>query len=128
MSARLGDAPGRRLIRSDRSKDTVPTDTHRGGAGTREGNSGKKGNQMSEPIIDDGGPVFPQPLYKDQITGQYVPVDAFGDLGGMTLRDYFAAAALTGYLAASHTDGEPEEFANVAYIIADAMLKARNSR
>ena len=47
---------------------------------------------------------------------------------GLTVRDYFAAAALTGYLAASHTDGEPEEFANVAYIIADAMLKARNSR
>ena len=64
---------------------------------------------MSEQKINDGGPAF--------------PVECLSI--GMTIRDYFAAAALTGSLAASHTDGEPEEFANVAYIIADAMLERR---
>ena len=78
---------------------------------------------MSEPIIDDGGPVFPQPFYKDQITGQYVPVDAFGDLGGMTLRDYFAAAALQGMLANDDCVGSFEGYSDSAYKYADAMLE-----
>ena len=67
---------------------------------------------MSEQNINDGGSAFPTET-------------SHGQDYGMTLRDYFAAAALTGSLAASHTDGEPEEFANVAYIIADAMLERR---
>lgn len=46
MSARLGDAPGGRVIRSDRSKDSMPTVSHRGGAGTWEGDSGKEGEAV----------------------------------------------------------------------------------
>ncbi len=42
---------------------------------------------------------------------------------GMTLRDYFAAAALTGML--SHIQGIPQKCIEVSFEIADAMLKAR---
>lgn len=60
----------------------------------------------------DGGPAFPVP---DR-----------GVTRGMTLRDYFAAAALQGMLAnAKPGDGTPEEFAADAYSFADAMLAAR---
>ena len=62
--------------------------------------------------------------------------------GGMTLRDYFAAQALQGYLACKGWHPEfyqdfPQEFAsrgktkdilpNVCYQMADAMLKAREA-
>jgi hypothetical protein len=45
---------------------------------------------------------------------------------GMSLRDYFAASIIAG-LYASHggTPPEPEQMAEDAYAIADAMLEAR---
>jgi hypothetical protein len=49
---------------------------------------------------------------------------------GMTLRDYFAAKALQGMNARdSHDSGQarPEQRAKLAYIEADAMLKAREA-
>lgn len=62
------------------------------------------------------------------------PLDSWGDPNqGMTLRDYFAAKAMQGVAAACANDtrGQSmEEFAYstsvAAYIIADAMLKARS--
>ena len=45
---------------------------------------------------------------------------------GMKLRDYFAAKALQGMLAEPSLRATPEEFAQRAYIIADAMIKARS--
>lgn len=53
---------------------------------------------------------------------------------GMTLRDYFAASALQGMCANTNDDHNPyemsyaeyvEEIAESAYLLADAMLKAR---
>jgi hypothetical protein len=48
-----------------------------------------------------------------------------------TLRDEFAQAALTGYLASFEPTGEPTEFsqsiARDCYVMADAMLEARKS-
>ena len=46
---------------------------------------------------------------------------------GMTLRDYFAAKALQGFMAnkANPMHFQPKEDAAWAYAIADAMLKAR---
>ena len=44
---------------------------------------------------------------------------------GMTLRDYFAAAALQGMLSEPSLKATPEEFASKSYELADAMLKAR---
>lgn len=50
------------------------------------------------------------------------------DQPGMSLRDYFAAAALTG-MKAAETDyfgpAEPAEYAEDAYEIADAMMERR---
>jgi len=47
---------------------------------------------------------------------------------GMTLRDYFAAHAMTGLLTAE-TVGEyaNEHVADISYRIADAMMKAREA-
>lgn len=46
--------------------------------------------------------------------------------GGITLRDYFAATALTGILSNPQTPANtPYYVANDAYRIADAMLEAR---
>jgi len=42
---------------------------------------------------------------------------------GMTLRDYFAAKAMTGLLAVTKSSGD--DIAKAAFIMADAMLKAR---
>lgn len=45
----------------------------------------------------------------------------------ITLRDYFAAAALTGMYAGYQGNApEPEQVAEDAYFIADEMLKERN--
>ncbi len=49
---------------------------------------------------------------------------------GMTLRDYFAAKALQGMHARDMFDSgqaSPEQRAKLAYIDADAMLKARGN-
>jgi hypothetical protein len=73
---------------------------------------------MSE--IKDGGPAFPQYGF-DKVA------ERFTSQGGMTLRDYFAAKAMQGMLACD-IDCSPEavpHIAKSAYIVADAMLKAR---
>jgi len=44
---------------------------------------------------------------------------------GMSLRDYFAAAALQGLLADPSNGWEAEEYAEASYAMADAMLEAR---
>lgn len=59
---------------------------------------------------DIGGPAFPRP-------GDFNPQT------GMTLRDYFAAKAMQGKIAAGATGYE--DIAFYAYKYADAMLKAR---
>ena len=56
---------------------------------------------------------------------------AFPDLyrNGMTLRDYFAAKAMQGFMAnkSNPMHFQPEADASWAYSIADAMLKAREA-
>ena len=63
---------------------------------------------------ETGGPAFP-------IKG---PVMS-SDKQGMTLRDYFAAKAMQGLIANGAVS--PVDAAKAAYIVADAMLKARGS-
>ncbi|PBP34607.1 hypothetical protein CCL11_21870 [Pseudomonas syringae] len=68
-------------------------------------------------------PAFPVPgLHHDE------------DFNGMSLRDYFAAKALQGTMSSPQIKGNsdldswrPEDFADFAYRIADAMLAARNA-
>ena len=63
--------------------------------------------------INDGGPAFPHETYN-------------GYDSGMTLRDYFAAAALPQVDQRSH--GTPDDIALECYQLADAMLKAREAK
>ena len=62
---------------------------------------------------------------------KYIPAFPHSRLGsdhdGMTLRDYFAAKAMQGFMADSFLQAEVDEFAARAYEMADAMLKARQS-
>ena len=74
--------------------------------------------------INDGGPAFP---HKRQIRCNGEVIDSEME-PGMTLRDYFAAAALQGVMAA-HTSGGclvDDLYAKCAYDLADAMLKQRD--
>jgi hypothetical protein len=72
---------------------------------------------MSE--IDTGGPAFPTATLAQKTEG------------GMTLRDYFAAKAMLGILAGNFpvtkTINADQLVAKSAYIMADAMLKAREA-
>jgi hypothetical protein len=74
-----------------------------------------------------GGAAFPsQPIMK-------IPhgVELVVEQGGMTLRDYFAAKALQGICVNSGRNGyeldREEQIAARAYLLADAMLKAREA-
>jgi len=58
-----------------------------------------------------GGPAFPS------------PTDGMLDNEGMTLRDYFAAKAMQGFIAAGRFQGHAS-CAVDSYAMADAMLKA----
>jgi len=72
---------------------------------------------------ETGGPAFPVPLNPGQGWQGMSPCD------GMTLRDYFAAKAMQGLLANQHPYQASDEhlFARAAYVLADAMLKAREA-
>jgi len=78
-------------------------------------------------FIDDGGSAFPQPGWIDSDGSHHFPADGYG-MGGMTLRDYFAAAAL----AHPSTHDQPaydtptDHAAAWAYSVADAMLAERS--
>lgn len=71
---------------------------------------------MSE--TNTGGPAFPQhvaPAYRQE-----------PEIWGMTLRDYFAAKAMQGFVEAAGMDVDFIGAAGDAYTMADAMLEARN--
>jgi hypothetical protein len=56
------------------------------------------------------------------------PTSQIADSNGMTLRDYFAAKAMTGLLTAEIVgEYSNDHVAEIAYRIADAMLKAREA-
>ena len=82
---------------------------------------------MSEPI-NDGGPAFP---YHDE--GQANPLQR-EHFQGMSLRDYFAAKALSGLATKKIPDEDSTAKADMtlmakdAYYIADAMLAERSKR
>jgi hypothetical protein len=73
---------------------------------------------MSE--IKDGGPAFPRNIL-DHGHGVTTTHES-----GMTLRDYFAAKAMQAFLTgATNLNPDPMMYADAAYDMADAMLKAR---
>jgi hypothetical protein len=74
--------------------------------------------------IDDGGPAFARDSHMDKQIGLYVQQQ------GMSLRDYFAAAALQGLIASRgslSTRFLAEDDASYVYEIADAMIKVRKA-
>jgi hypothetical protein len=81
---------------------------------------------MSAPQ-EDGGPAFPVAGWESPNHGWI-----YGD-SGMTLRDYFAATALQGWLASWSSESKhpvevekaAELVAGNSYAMADAMLAAR---
>ena len=81
---------------------------------------------MSTPI-NDGGPAFPRPgISSNWGEGHFAHT-------GMTLRDYFAGQALTNVdvrIPMSDDDDtpSPRAIANYMYVIADAMLAAREAK
>lgn len=76
---------------------------------------------------NDGGPAFPLQAHGDEAKSRYYLTQQ-----GMTLRDYFAAAALQGFCANQHWNPtQSVHFANLAedaFIAADAMLKERKDK
>lgn len=58
---------------------------------------------------NDGGQVFPGPMCE-----------------GISMRDYFAAAVITGLMARSDLPAHKEEVVTAAYVYADAMLAERS--
>lgn len=76
---------------------------------------------------EDGGPAFARPFSKN---GEYSDSQQNRSQEGMSLRDYFAAKALSTVQAYSHEDVStwaPADFARHAYAIADAMIAARSA-
>ena len=73
--------------------------------------------------MNTGGPAFPMSGF-DTRHGQSVQAVY---QHGMTLRDYFAAKAMQAMIASPHMPSafDMQPVAEKAYIIADAMLKAR---
>lgn len=64
---------------------------------------------------ETGGPAFP------------INVESEMTCLGMTLRDFFAAKAMQGMLAACSgwSEGQQERLAKCSYAMADEMIKAR---
>ena len=78
--------------------------------------------------IEDGGAAFPATKSTGYVTASTTTIVS---VGGMTLRDYFAAAALTGNLASNSIgykytgENAVEKATAEAYHYADAMIEAR---
>jgi hypothetical protein len=84
--------------------------------------------------INDGGPAFPlgptaSTMKPHADGGGHMIVTHYGMERGISIRDYFAAAALKGQ---AHRFAHPHEhrelLAQDCYDIADAMLKARETK
>lgn len=71
--------------------------------------------------INDGGAAFPQAKIDRSSVYPFYEQD-----GGISMRDYFAAKAMQGMLT-SHDACDPDAIADRAYVIADAMIKARSN-
>ena len=71
-------------------------------------------------VIFDGGPAFPK------AAGTW---EKLHEAEGMSLRDWFAGAALTGMLPGeAWADTDPRFVAQCAYNLADAMLAHRKGK
>jgi hypothetical protein len=74
---------------------------------------------------DNGGPAFPQPMARQREGSSQLESSLDYGLGGMSLRDWFAGQALTAMSKLLPEVWNEHNVAKIAYVIADAMLKAR---
>jgi hypothetical protein len=89
----------------------------------------------SNKMINDGGPAFAlaptaSTMKPHADGGGNMMVTHYGMESGMSLRDYFAAAALKGLLASIQPNQlwSGDDVAVTCYRTADAMLKAREAK
>jgi len=80
--------------------------------------------------IDDGGAAFPLTPIFSESHGWLRPSEIMHSAEGMTLRDYFAAAASQGLVMNTHNfdNMTDKSIAENAYLIADAMIEARKGK
>jgi hypothetical protein len=79
--------------------------------------------------IQDGGPAFPVADYDHMVFQPATVAETKRDLSGMSLRDYFAAKVMQGFVTSAPWDEAFDNLdsAKTAYEIADAMLAARSA-
>jgi hypothetical protein len=76
--------------------------------------------------IDDGGSVTADLISERYVAGLGMTEEKVKSVGGLSLRDYFAAAALQGYCANPDCGSmSVKTLAKAAYEISDLMLAAR---
>jgi len=76
--------------------------------------------------IEDGGSVTADLICQRHVAENVIAEDKVKSVGGLSLRDYFAAAALQGLICHYGRDAiADEDKARDAYELADAMLAAR---
>lgn len=75
---------------------------------------------------EDGGPAFPLQLTVASGMGGIIELKEKNQNAGMSLRDWFAGQALAGMLRG--IGAPPEAMAQDAYLLADAILAARQPR
>ncbi|MCM0752012.1 hypothetical protein DEA98_14170 [Brucella pseudogrignonensis] len=68
--------------------------------------------------LNNGGPAFPRPFHETS-DGNFSIAQV-----GMTLRDYFAGKALSGWPVTDH-GSDADALARKCYAMADAMIAAR---
>ena len=84
------------------------------------------GSILKYSTFDNGGEAFPRPAStgNNYLTGEEgVVVDP---QSGMSLRDYFAAKAMTSYLSDEFTPYQ--DIPAKSYEMADSMIKARDNK
>jgi len=74
-------------------------------------------------MINDGGPAFPALVVEGACDG-IGSKEGVWHYPGMTLRDYFAAKAMQALIPSGQSI-DSMKYAESAYALADAMLKAR---
>jgi|APGre2960657404_1045060.scaffolds.fasta_scaffold144499_2 hypothetical protein len=72
---------------------------------------------------DNGGSAFPEVITEYKCNDQFQDIHS---VGGMTLRDYFAAKAMVVKFGKECTSIDLERMAECCYQLADAMLRARS--
>jgi hypothetical protein len=77
-------------------------------------------------VNNDGGPAFPSYEVIEEMTDRGY-IEKTLPIGGMSLRDYFAAQALMGIMACPGLNlKEGNKYARLACELADAMLAERD--